>query len=246
MRPTPTLCAPLLAATVASPASAQIQEYENEADYLAAIGSLGFGALVEDFEGAAWDDYRTINPFDPKAAPAVTSQGMRWSGNDWITTNTNWGIGGSWGAFTISMTGGWPESFLIESGRTLFGAGGWFNSNPDFGAHIGIMVDGVVVADRKIGIGHQFIGVIVPAGFTEVTFIDIEEQAAIGADNFTFAVREVCYPDCDSSGALDLFDFLCFQNAFALGDPYADCDATGALDFFDFLCFQNLFAHGCA
>ncbi|MFG0283777.1 MAG: GC-type dockerin domain-anchored protein, partial [Phycisphaerales bacterium JB039] len=35
------------------------------------------------------------------------------------------------------------------------------------------------------------------------------------------------------------------QNAFALGDPYADCDGTGVLDFFDFLCFQNEFARGC-
>ncbi|MFG0285297.1 MAG: FG-GAP-like repeat-containing protein [Phycisphaerales bacterium JB039] len=54
-----------------------------------------------------------------------------------------------------------------------------------------------------------------------------------------------CYADCDGSGALDFFDFLCFQNAFAAGDPYADCDGSGALDFFDFLCFQNAFAAGC-
>ncbi|MFG0284234.1 MAG: hypothetical protein ACF8R7_07405 [Phycisphaerales bacterium JB039] len=54
-----------------------------------------------------------------------------------------------------------------------------------------------------------------------------------------------CYADCDGSGALDFFDFLCFQNAFAAADPYADCDGSGALDFFDFLCFQNEFAAGC-
>ena len=30
------------------------------------------------------------------------------------------------------------------------------------------------------------------------------------------------YPDCDKYGTLDFFDFLCFQNAFAVGDPYAD------------------------
>jgi hypothetical protein len=51
--------------------------------------------------------------------------------------------------------------------------------------------------------------------------------------------------DCDESGVLDFFDFLCFQNQFAVGDPRADCDGTGALDFFDFLCFQNEFAMGC-
>ncbi|MFG0285740.1 MAG: hypothetical protein ACF8R7_15085 [Phycisphaerales bacterium JB039] len=54
-----------------------------------------------------------------------------------------------------------------------------------------------------------------------------------------------CYADCDHSGALDFFDFLCFQNAFGVGDPAADCDGTGVLDFFDFLCFQNEFAMGC-
>jgi hypothetical protein len=54
-----------------------------------------------------------------------------------------------------------------------------------------------------------------------------------------------CYADCDGSGGLDLFDFLCFQNLFATGDLYADCDESGALDLFDFLCFQNLFAAGC-
>jgi hypothetical protein len=61
----------------------------------------------------------------------------------------------------------------------------------------------------------------------------------------TFAVTGGCYPDCDESGELDFFDFLCFQNAFAAGDPYADCDGSGSLDFFDFLCFQNEFAAGC-
>ncbi|MFG0283485.1 MAG: PEP-CTERM sorting domain-containing protein [Phycisphaerales bacterium JB039] len=59
------------------------------------------------------------------------------------------------------------------------------------------------------------------------------------------ASGSVCYADCDRSGSLDFFDFLCFQNEFATGAPYADCDGSGALDFFDFLCFQNEFAAGC-
>jgi hypothetical protein len=54
-----------------------------------------------------------------------------------------------------------------------------------------------------------------------------------------------CYADCDGSGSLDFFDFLCFQNAFLAGEPYADCDGSGVLDFFDFLCFQNEFLAGC-
>jgi hypothetical protein len=54
-----------------------------------------------------------------------------------------------------------------------------------------------------------------------------------------------CDADCDGSGSLDFFDFLCFQNQFAAGDPAADCDESGSLDFFDVLCFQNAFAAGC-
>ncbi|MFG0286163.1 MAG: hypothetical protein ACF8R7_17235 [Phycisphaerales bacterium JB039] len=69
--------------------------------------------------------------------------------------------------------------------------------------------------------------------------------AALGAAMFASAASAQCYPDCDGSGTLDFFDFLCFQNAFATGDPYADCDGSGTLDFFDFLCFQNEFAAGC-
>ena len=54
-----------------------------------------------------------------------------------------------------------------------------------------------------------------------------------------------CYADCDGSGALDIFDFLCFSNAFSAGDLSADCDGSGALDIFDFLCFSNAFSAGC-
>ena len=62
----------------------------------------------------------------------------------------------------------------------------------------------------------------------------------------------VCYADCDQStgpGVLDIFDFLCFQNSFVLGETYAcDCDTStgnGVCDVFDFLCFQNVFVGGC-
>ena len=57
-----------------------------------------------------------------------------------------------------------------------------------------------------------------------------------------------CYPDCDQSGGvgfLDIFDFLCFQNAFVSFQPYADCDGDNLLNIFDFLCFQDAFVAGC-
>ena len=66
-------------------------------------------------------------------------------------------------------------------------------------------------------------------------------------DDIAFRAADAlpCYADCDQSGELDFFDFLCFQNEFAAQSLYADCDESGMHDFFDFLCFQNAFAAGC-
>jgi hypothetical protein len=59
-------------------------------------------------------------------------------------------------------------------------------------------------------------------------------------------VGEGCPADFDGDGALTIFDFLAFQNAFDAGDPAADFDGDGALTIFDFLAFQNRFDAGCA
>ncbi|MFG0286385.1 MAG: GC-type dockerin domain-anchored protein, partial [Phycisphaerales bacterium JB039] len=54
-----------------------------------------------------------------------------------------------------------------------------------------------------------------------------------------------CLPDFDDNGSLDFFDFLAFQNAFAMGDRRADLNKDGFLSLFDFLVFQNAFELGC-
>jgi hypothetical protein len=54
-----------------------------------------------------------------------------------------------------------------------------------------------------------------------------------------------CPADCDGSGTLDLFDFLCFVNRYNAGDRFGDCTDEGAFDFFDFVCFISLFNEGC-
>jgi hypothetical protein len=69
--------------------------------------------------------------------------------------------------------------------------------------------------------------------------------AALLAASAGAATAQECYADCDGSGELDFFDFLCYQNLFTSGVIEADCDGSGELDFFDFLCFQEEFAAGC-
>jgi len=57
-----------------------------------------------------------------------------------------------------------------------------------------------------------------------------------------------CYADCNGDTLLDILDFICFQDAFAMGDPYADCNqvtGVGVFDIFDFVCFQDAFYAGC-
>jgi hypothetical protein len=96
-------------------------------------------------------------------------------------------------------------------------------------------LDGQVgVYSFRLGVNGEFLsnGPIVDMGATASNAIAVWKL-------------EACYADCDGSGALDLFDFLCFTNAFNAGDPYADCDGSGGLDLFDFLCFTNAFNGGC-
>ncbi|MFG0284139.1 MAG: GC-type dockerin domain-anchored protein [Phycisphaerales bacterium JB039] len=57
--------------------------------------------------------------------------------------------------------------------------------------------------------------------------------------------RSSCLADCDGSGALDVMDFLCFQELFDTGNLACDFDEDGLLTLFDFLAFQNEYAGGC-
>ncbi|MEQ9096622.1 MAG: VCBS repeat-containing protein [Phycisphaerales bacterium] len=74
---------------------------------------------------------------------------------------------------------------------------------------------------------------------------------AAARDRFRFGILynetpcEGCRADFDGDGALTIFDFLAFQNAFDAGDPRADFDADGELTLFDFLVFLNEFQDGC-
>jgi hypothetical protein len=57
-----------------------------------------------------------------------------------------------------------------------------------------------------------------------------------------------CYANCDNSAAkpkLNVDDFICFIDRFAVQDPYADCNHDGSLNIADFICFVNRFAVGC-
>jgi outer membrane protein assembly factor BamB len=54
-----------------------------------------------------------------------------------------------------------------------------------------------------------------------------------------------CPADMNADGALNILDFVAFQNAFVAMNREADCDANGAFNILDFVCFQQLFQQGC-
>ena len=70
-------------------------------------------------------------------------------------------------------------------------------------------------------------------------------EAAIDAFQIVRMACDACRADMTGDGSLDLFDFLEFQNAFAMADARADFDGDGSFTIFDFLEFQNAFALGC-
>jgi outer membrane protein assembly factor BamB len=101
------------------------------------------------------------------------------------------------------------------------------------------------VVDLKHPPGHpSFILGEAPAGGSTPA-LDDGDVYSIGAEGVVAYLTPECHADCDGSGAVDFLDLVCFQAAFAAGDPKADCDGTGSLNFFDFLCFLTAFGEGC-
>ena len=187
---------------------AEVLTFTDQGEYLQALNSMGYSTWVENFESPAWDHVRSNYPVE-NSAPSVTRHGVTWSGNEPISTNTNWGRFGTWGIFTVYtppyMT---PDELLGESVEVLYGIGGWFNSNPDYAADIGIELDGVLSADRNIGTGHQFLGVIDTNGFNTFHIVDLEVESVWGADDFRFGYLTNLTGDVNQDGSLDVLDVL--------------------------------------
>ena len=105
---------------------------------------------------------------------------------------------------------------------------------------------GRVLVDAGRNPKRADLGFYPPSGDCSAGWWDVSTDGDFLMANALLYVSESgCYADCDGGGTLDIFDFLCFQDAFTQLDPYADCDGSGTFDIFDFLCFQDAFAAGC-
>ncbi|MCA9279145.1 MAG: hypothetical protein H6815_14295 [Phycisphaeraceae bacterium] len=102
--------------------------------------------------------------------------------------------------------------------------GGAGSNNPSTGGNFSLMGT----------IGQHDVGVMSGGNFE----LSGGFWAGVGGD-------QPCYADCDGSGTLNIFDYICFGNAYSTSDPYADCDGSGVLNIFDYICFGNEYASGC-
>ncbi|MFG0282882.1 MAG: GC-type dockerin domain-anchored protein [Phycisphaerales bacterium JB039] len=219
---------------VAGPARYGVVRWDGEAWTAVGVESLDFD--VHDLIEFEISGRRTL----------VVAGGLRdlgqaswWDGESWLP------LGGQFDGEIHALA-----SFDDGSGPALY-AGGAFSTYdgapaPGLARWTGTEweeayggVDGAVYALEPAA--HEGVWSLVVGGY----FADVGAGVASQSIARLVGCLPVCPPDCDASGALDFFDFLCFQDRFAAGDLRADCDGSGELDLFDFLCFQNEFAAGC-
>ena len=80
---------------------------------------------------------------------------------------------------------------------------------------------------------------IIAGGFTS---IDAESANSVTK---LLPCETTCPADCNGDGALNILDFVCFQNEWQNQSPAGDCDDNGQYNILDFVCYQNLFSAGC-
>ena len=120
-----------------------------------------------------------------------------------------------------------------------------FNTSiPRDGASIGSDYD-AAYASRSFSSGAT----VLDPGIYRVQVTVLESPFGSGGAALKLGDRPCSYTDCradfDGDGALTIFDFLAYQNAFDAGNFCADFDGDTRLTIFDFLAFQNEFASGC-
>ncbi|MGD1915098.1 MAG: GC-type dockerin domain-anchored protein [Phycisphaerales bacterium] len=174
----------------------------------------------------------------------------------------------------IFVSGGWIFRCLVEphEGRQFVGStigsnviitfedqpatffGGYFVSNGDASGTNGTAMffreDQTLIDEQPLNLapdcewtwnGWAFVEPVSLVVFTSGT----PDGDFLQVDNLQLTQGQSCRADIDDDGELTIFDFLGFQNLFALGDLDADFDGDGVLTLFDFLEFQNDFDAGC-
>jgi hypothetical protein len=200
-----------------------------------ALASIEAVTVFDDGSGPAL--YVGGNRFVPSGQPVASV--AKWDGMQWTTIGQN--VGGRVTSLQAFDDGSGPALYLGGTATpginyiARLEAGQW------------VPVDGGVTGTSITGNFPSVFGLAVFQDDLYVggNFTQIGSLTNLGGIASRNACLTSCYADCDGNETLDVFDFLCFQDAFVANDPYADCDGNTIFDVFDFLCFQDAFVTGC-
>jgi len=185
----------------------QFAVFVDETAFLNAAAALGLDATVESYEDDdVWGGVRSTIPGGNYTAPSITSMGIRWTANNpvsQVTTSNGPARTGAWGFYTLPhgsyltgidchLPGNCTDGFIGSSSPTLYAVGGWITAIS--GSKIEMFLDGTKHVDfgdgSIVGSGHQFFGVVDPAGFRSFEIHELEgtidDAKYIWADDCTF------------------------------------------------------------
>ena len=192
-----------------------------------------FGSLISEFDissGSAVNVNIYLNLAGPGGAGAGAMYGMAYDADNdtmWAWSQDGDPNNGGTANTAVHAAELDPNNDMNPTGREFFGTVLTMTTTTNnIAGGADIFVDPNCGEQVFAGL-HQFTT-------DQVLFYELDNACAGG-----------CYPDCTGEGTLDIFDFLCFQDAFTVMDPYADCTGEGTFDIFDFLCFQDAFTIGC-
>jgi hypothetical protein len=220
--------------------------------YVPALNNLSYG--VETADGLAGAGDLTLTTFRSYVFPGEWGNFPWWpedNSGGWV----EWGVGGAnahgGNAGFAGHTQFYTQAYYNHHIETTF----YYWCDGDIGDYdrAYYVVDGVrtYIANNDTQGGGTVDFKVKAGSYWGFGVETLDGQAGAGhlgvwaVRGWAMAPESGCYADCDNTGSLDFFDFLCYTNMFNAGEPGADCDGSGGLDFFDFLCYSNEFNEGC-
>ena len=187
--------------------TAQFATFLDETAFLDSLTAQGFEATVESFEDDdIWGSVRSGVPMGNHTAPAISSMGIEWTGNNdtsEVTTSNGAAHTGQWGFYELPhgsyatgvdchIPGNCTDGFIAASSPKMFGVGVWISGF--FGSSVEVILDGDRIVDfgngSSIGSASKFFGVIDPNGFHSFEVHELEgtmeDSKFLWADDFTF------------------------------------------------------------